>query len=364
MLARITRRQSTLTSTSSSLFSVFGFSALSPVLLVLSFLIASANAFTFRFTSTPAQCEPVEVVWTTGTPPYKILLLPIGFQPQGVETRVIYEKTVTTGTQTAFNFPFPANSKFVAVMSDGAGFGSGGTSPILTVHSSNTSSCIPTSPSTPEFYFYLSSTTLSQCQSVHISWENASNPPVTVYGVIPQGESFDLNAASRANGGTGFDWSVNIPSGTPFFFVSGDANGSGKGGSTDVQNIGGGSSGCLGSDPPTTTSDGSVGSVGSLPSTGTGTATVTQTAGASNGNGSNGSGSGNGNNDGNGNGNTGGDNGNNDGNGNGNGNGSGNGNGNGGGNPDPGSGGGTVHGPEPTTIATCVGVLILVSLLV
>ncbi|CAG8758140.1 1926_t:CDS:1, partial [Acaulospora colombiana] len=154
---------------------------------------------------------------------------------------------------------------FVAVMSDATGFGTGGTSPILTVNSGNSSSCIPRTPSEPEFYLYLSSTSLNQCGSVHISWDRPASPPVTVYGVIPQGQSFDLNAASKVGSGIGFDWTVNIKSGTPFFFVAGDRNGSGKGGSTDVQSIGGGSSRCIDANSPSATADSGVGSVGQLP---------------------------------------------------------------------------------------------------
>jgi hypothetical protein len=229
-------------------------------------------------------------------------------------------------------------------LSDLNGFGSGGTSAILTVGSSNTSSCLPTSPSTPEFYLYLSSTSLSQCQTVHISWDTPAKPPATVYGIIPQGQSFDLNAASRANGGDGFSWTINVRSGKQFFFVAGDGNGAGKGGSTDVQSIGIGSSGCISLTSPSSTPDSGVGSVGSLPTaSGTGTATVTQTAGGDTGSsGGNGSGSGNGSTS----------------------SGSGSSDGSGGGG-DNGSGGGTVHGPsDPTAVAKYVGALVLVALLV
>jgi hypothetical protein len=229
-------------------------------------------------------------------------------------------------------------------MSDATGFGTGGTSPILTVGSSNSSSCLPTNPSQPQFYLYLSPTTPAQCSPISISWDSPRNPPVTIRGIIPQGQSFDLDAATKSNGGSGFDWTVNVRSGTPFFFVAGDGNGSGTGGSSDVSNVRGGASGCISDSSPSTTQDAGVGSIGSLPGsngtntpggtvTGSSAATATQTNGSNNGNGSNGDGSG----------------------GNGNGDdssGSDNGNGNGGGGNNNGSGGGTVHGPlDPTSIA-------------
>ncbi|KIM21495.1 hypothetical protein M408DRAFT_18387 [Serendipita vermifera MAFF 305830] len=325
----------------------------SSFVLLLSALVTPSNAFTFRFSSEPSQCGATSIVWQGGTPPYKVLLVPVDFMPQGTETRVIFDRTVTSGNELGFNFPFPANSRFVAVMSDATGFGTGGTSPILTVASSNSSSCLPTTPSAPQFYLYLSPTTPTQCSPVTISWDRPRNPPVTVYGIIPQGQSFDLHASSRANGGSSFDWAVNVRSGTPLFFVAGDGNGAGTGGSSDVSNVRTGSSSCINPSSPSATEDAGVGSVGSFPNSGnggtsTGVATATQTVGS----GSNGSGNGNGTGgDGSGGG-GGGNTGDNGSGGNGNGsNGSGSGNGSGGGS-DNGSGGGTVHGPlDPTSIA-------------
>lgn len=368
-------------STSLGVFFRLGFLGFWRFIFVLLSLFSSLNGFMFRFTSTPAQCDSTSVIWTDGRPPYKILLLPIGFLPQGIETRIIFERIIRTGNQATFTFPFPQGSRsvlgtrvhlpftwyangahlcrFVAVMSDEDGFGTGGTSAILTVDSSNSSSCIPSTPSAPEFYLYLSSVSLSQCESVDISWGPARNPPVTIYGVIPQGQSFDLDAASHANGGSSFDWTVNIRAGTPFFFVAGDRNGSGKGGSTDVQNIGSGPSRCISSDSPSSTPDTGVGAVGSLltPSE-TGTATITQPSGGDDSNG-NGSGSSTGTGDGNGSGGqvdtdtgTNGDANENE-------------NENGNDSVDDGSGGGTVHGPEiPTTTAKYVGPILFIPLLV
>jgi hypothetical protein len=108
-----------------------------------------------------------------------------------------------------------------------------------------------------------------------------------VYGVIPQGQLFDLNAASHANTGDGFDLTVNVRSGTEFFFVAGDGKGSGTRGSTDVQSIGSGSSGRINSTSPGSTPDSGVGGVGSLSTAaGTATAIATQTAAGGTGSGS------------------------------------------------------------------------------
>ena len=335
------------------------------ILVILSTLAIPSRAFTFRFTSPPSQCSATSIIWDGGTAPFSILLVPVGFMPQGQEKRVIYDRTVTSGNKHGFNFPFPANTRsesvfpflvkhadllcayrFVAVMSDATGFGTGGTSPIITIGSSNTSSCLPTTPSTPQFFLYLSPTTPTQCSPITISWDTPRGPPVTVYGIIPQGKSFDLNAPSHTNGGTSFDWTVNVRSGTPFFFVAGDGNGRGTGGSSDVANVKSGASGCINDSSPSATADAGVGSVGPLPNgVGNGvdsTVISVATATATIGSGSNGETGGN---------NTG-ENG---------------GNGNGSGGSDDGSGGGTVHGPlDPTSIAGAakyVAVLLCVLLL-
>jgi hypothetical protein len=99
------------TSTTTSL-STFNLGSLIPLYLFLLLSSLSAtNAFTWRFTSAPTQCEETSVIWDGGTAPYKLLMLPLGFKPQGVETRVIFERTIETGNQEGFIFPFPAGSE-------------------------------------------------------------------------------------------------------------------------------------------------------------------------------------------------------------------------------------------------------------
>ena len=81
------------------------------LLLSLVALVTSADAFTFCFTSPPTQCNDTSAIWEGGTPPYKLLLLPIGFLPQGVERRVIFEKEVDQGNEMTFKFPFPGDTR-------------------------------------------------------------------------------------------------------------------------------------------------------------------------------------------------------------------------------------------------------------
>ena len=70
-----------------------------------------ANAFTFRFSTAPAQCARMKAIWEGGSPPYTLLMVPVDFMPQGTETRVIFERTVSSGNELEFTFPFPARSR-------------------------------------------------------------------------------------------------------------------------------------------------------------------------------------------------------------------------------------------------------------
>lgn len=161
-------------------------------------------------------------------------------------------------------------------MSDSQGFGTGGTSKIITVSSSSDTSCLPRTHSTPQFFLYLSSPTFTQCGSLTIGWDSPRSPPATVYGVIPGGQSFDLNAPSRTHGGTSFDWTVNVREGTPLMFVAGDGNGAGTGGSSDLTYVLGGASSCISANSPSSTPDDGTGGYGPLPNQGhTTTATAT-----------------------------------------------------------------------------------------
>jgi len=97
--------------TACSQFHVLYTNQLPVLLLSLIVLVASVHAFTFRFTSPPTQCADITAIWEGGAPPYTLLLLPIGFLPQGVERRVIFQKEVDDGNEVAFKFPFPGDTR-------------------------------------------------------------------------------------------------------------------------------------------------------------------------------------------------------------------------------------------------------------
>lgn len=159
-------------------------------------------------------------------------------------------------------------------MSDSTGFGTGGTSTVYTV-GSGPSDCLPTSPTKADFYMYTAETTPSQCGSFGITWDAGATSPVHIYGVIPGGQSFDLGAPSS---GTGFDWTTNVRQGTQTLFLAVGGNNE-NGGSTDILTVGGGSSGCINAQSPSSTANPAAGGVSTIAQSAPGTATATGTAG-------------------------------------------------------------------------------------
>jgi len=85
--------------------------------LLLPSLVA---AYTFRFTSVPTQCQEVSLtIDGQGTPPYQVLIIPVGpsTAPNNVEVRTVIDQTFpNNGTTVSFPLRFPANSQFIAVV--------------------------------------------------------------------------------------------------------------------------------------------------------------------------------------------------------------------------------------------------------
>ena len=164
------------------------------VLFQIIYSSAVVSAFSFTFSSDPTQCSPLTVTVNGGTAPYRLNLVPAGPIPGGgAEIRSIVDEQFSDKTFTLNALKLPANSAFVAMVSDATGLssccicsvpyasrhshryttgvGSGGTSAILTVSGSNNTSCLPTAAATNGFYFYLYPETFTLCKPVNISWD-------------------------------------------------------------------------------------------------------------------------------------------------------------------------------------------------
>lgn len=70
------------------------------------------QAFNFTFLTIPAQCEDLSIAISGGTPPYRLLIVPIGTLLTPPEIRTIVDRNIT-GTTDTFTFNYPAASQFV-----------------------------------------------------------------------------------------------------------------------------------------------------------------------------------------------------------------------------------------------------------
>ncbi|KAF8257135.1 hypothetical protein EI94DRAFT_1760487 [Lactarius quietus] len=179
-----------------------------------------ATAYTWQLTSQPSQCQP----------PYSLLLVPSVRTVQNIPFP-------GNSTSLTFNLDYPANSSFVAVVSDSSGLGSGGvSSPVTVLPSSTRVVIIPLKPSTPPGR-------ITQCDSVRWWWlPGAVNGTVNFHGVIPGGNFFAIPEGSLTTDnttGTGFEWTIDIAGGTNIIIVAGDDRGIGSGGSSYPTSTGG-----------------------------------------------------------------------------------------------------------------------------
>ncbi|KEP54458.1 putative HlyIII domain protein [Rhizoctonia solani 123E] len=236
--------------------------------LLLAHLISTCSAFSFVFSSQPSQCQSLTIQWTGGTGPYRLFLVPVGHVTP--EIRSIVSMEIPAGqSSTNLTLRFPENSHFVAIMSDSTGFGTGGTSSIYTV-GSGASSCLPTTTPQADFYMYTDSDTPSQCGSYRISWDAGVASPVHIYGIIPGGQSFQVNTPSSD---TSYGWTTNVRAGTQMLFLAVGGNNE-NGGSTDITTIAGGSSGCINSQSPSSTASPAVGGISTIAQSAPATMTV------------------------------------------------------------------------------------------
>jgi hypothetical protein len=281
------------------------------------------NAYTWQFTSQPYQCQNVSlsIQGSGGQPPYSLLIIPTGPPPasplpNNIDFRPILNIPFSgTSTTLSFNLNYPENSSFVAVVrsslsttfspsfphitshclqvSDKSGFGTGGASTSITVLPSSDSNCYNSSQ-IPYFAWVFSiypDDGLTQCESTLLSWWQGPSPngcvsssifpnsvrpnsfhpsrhvppcrTVNFYGTIPGGNSFTIPQGSLSTNndtGTGFNWTVDIVSGTNVLLIGGDNGGVGSGGSVQYTIGYGGNSSCLNNNSPSSTPGNPAGS--------------------------------------------------------------------------------------------------------
>ncbi|KAH9939547.1 hypothetical protein B0H21DRAFT_780561 [Amylocystis lapponica] len=261
---------------------------MSALYLSLALLPSFASAFSFTFTNTPQQCQNLSLSITgAGVPPYSILITPFGPSPlpNNVEARRIFAVDFDGSSSSAsFQLKYPADSEFVAVVSDSTGFGSGGTSGAVTVQANSDSSCFDATQNvSPAFVYNIQPLNqLVECSPTRIWW----NPSLvqgtpSFQGVIPGGQSFAIpqgNLSTVPEQGVGFGWTPSVRTGTTLLLIGGDARGPGSGGSTFYIMSQGNTDSCLTPSSPSSTPGSPAGgsyptsTSGSNSSTGSGSA--------------------------------------------------------------------------------------------
>ncbi|WVO15307.1 hypothetical protein L204_102963 [Cryptococcus depauperatus] len=209
-------------------------------------LALHTKAFSFS-TGTPTQCGNLTVQWDGGSPPFQLHLVPTVEVAGGHIESITIPQELQKPYTFSFNLDQPAGLNFIMAMSDASGFGTGGTTPVLTVGSSDHSTCVP-SMVNADFFFSVSPNSNPQsCSSMSITWASNATDPTTLYGMIPHGTAFQIPIDDS---GTSKDWTVNIASGTQFLLMMRDAGPYGTGGSTGLYTVQSGNTGCLNASSP------------------------------------------------------------------------------------------------------------------
>ncbi|KAF4564642.1 hypothetical protein EYR40_010809 [Pleurotus pulmonarius] len=213
-----------------------------PVFLLSSTFFSLVSGYSFTI-STPRQCQnlTVSITGEDGQPPYRLLLVPFGPSPlpDNVEVRQIEDIPFGDSAMSlSFQLKYPERSQFVAVVSDAAGFGTGGTGMTTTVlEDDGSESCFdPSTNVSPSFAFSIDPPNqIVQCTPTRLWWDNTTVQGIPSFlGVIPGGESFVIPEGpitSVPSHGTGFSWTPSVHAGTSLVIVGGDNRGVGSGGS-------------------------------------------------------------------------------------------------------------------------------------
>lgn len=217
------------------------------LLLLVGAWAASASAFSFN-TSTPTQCGEWTVQWSGGTGPFGIVLVPTITVDSGRIVNITVPSSVTNSSYT-FTLNEPSGLEFLTTMYDADGWGTGGTTSVLTVGSSDDTSCLSDNL-LYDFYFSVSpDSNPSQCGSTTVSWNSNASLPVHLYGLIPAGSAFSLPVPESTLQNS-YDWTVDIAAGTQYLLLMSDAGQYQTGGSTSLYTVQSGSTSCMNSSSP------------------------------------------------------------------------------------------------------------------
>ncbi|KAF9229216.1 hypothetical protein BS17DRAFT_8726 [Gyrodon lividus] len=190
--------------------------------------LSAVRAFAVTVGSS-TQCGPLTVTWTGGQPPFEIVLTPAFSIPRN-ESVPSTALNNNQGSYQIAQLPFTNGTRFVLTMSDATGFGTGGTTDLLTVGPAVGGANCDTTPPSTAFQFSLPSS-LQQCSPYVFNSYDGATLPVTITGFIPGGDFFFLYPDPTA---TSYTWNADIAAGTTVIFTMTDAQGR-SGGASDTE---------------------------------------------------------------------------------------------------------------------------------
>ncbi|KAI6136581.1 hypothetical protein F5141DRAFT_1208913 [Pisolithus sp. B1] len=197
---------------------------------------------------TATECSPFTISWTGGQSPFQISIFPAFDVPQFYSV----PSSAYSGNQGSYTISqllLPQGKKFVLTISDATGFATGGTTDVIQVAGSTSSSdCNTTSPAL-SYTFNLPSS-LQQCAPYVFNGYQGAVLPITLLGLIPGGESFVLQSGVTT---TSYTWTADIQAGTSIMFAMLDAENR-TGGSSDLETVElSNDASCLSSSSPSST---------------------------------------------------------------------------------------------------------------
>ncbi|KAJ7169814.1 hypothetical protein C8R46DRAFT_1090110 [Mycena filopes] len=223
------------------------------------FFLAVPGLAKFTFTSTAlTECDNVNISWTGGSGAgYYLSLIPDFDFPRNITI----PSTDVDGTFST-QVPYHASSRLAISLSDSTGFASGGTTTLLQVGKSlSGTQCNTTAP---DHFTYGTPDSLNQCQPFLFNDYSTGVQPLTIFGVIPGGDSFVLNPPLNSKS---FTWVANVFNGTQIIFIMVDANFRQGGSFLDTVTLSGDSSCINDLSPSSTTSATSTNSSSAVPKT-------------------------------------------------------------------------------------------------
>ncbi|KIM28116.1 hypothetical protein M408DRAFT_329731 [Serendipita vermifera MAFF 305830] len=203
-------------------------------------LLPKVYAFTPTFTFDPPQCGDFTIEWnstgstTNAVPPFKMLIVPVNTADAPSDTaagrgttglslpvqvdipNTAWDATSGKGKYTFTPFPFRAGERYVVVMDDGNGFGTGGVSNIFIAGGdARGTSCLSPAADLSGIALALSTQQPAQCGALSITTGQAS----AIRGFVPGGSAFSLDLPAGGTGSMTTVWNVNIATGTSFVLV-------------------------------------------------------------------------------------------------------------------------------------------------